>query len=184
MTPAVSRRLIIGALMFASLGIQIAGLFLSVGYHLACGWVDSAGQVLGFNQAVTQDHFRLMWEALSVSEVLSSTGAVIAVFPAGFTLGCGVEALFSSKRRPVWHCSVGQSVVFVGAVAWLWGRAWAGRQGWTGESIVEGELSDACVLGIWLLAWLPAYGWSVVMRRWISPAVSAREWQAISSTLP
>lgn len=180
----VGRAATFGGGLIASFLIQIGAICLSAGYQLAQGRVDAAGHVLGFNQPVTQDHFRLMAEALSFSEVLTHEGLVFAVFPAVVTLVFGIDALCFSKLRRARLYWGGQSVVFVVAVAWLWGRAWAGRQFWTGESIVEGELSDAWIVGIWSLAWLPVYGWIVVTRCWISPTVSARKWQATSSILP
>ena len=66
--------------------------------------------------------------------------------------------------------------IFLASWAGLMIRGGLNGAGWTGETIVEGELCVVFWFGLWLAVWPLAYGCRWLASRLISDAASARGW--------
>ena len=147
----------------SSVAIQLAVILAAAGYHTAFGGVDSAGHVLGFNEPLMWGHVGLMAQSLAASEIFQElhilNGAMLAVT---------LLPLFQFSAPGGWR--TGQRLIrlhsILFAVSWV---AWVGchfvaSHPFTGECIVEGELSFAAVALVWIAAWLPFAGFAIARR--------------------
>jgi hypothetical protein len=166
----VSVLAVIGLLL--SVAIQVAVMLAEAGYQAAFGGVDSAGHVLGFNEPVKWGHVGLMARSLAASEILQALNILNGVM-----LAVTLLPLFQFAAAGGWRIGLrlirGHSVLFaVSWVAWMsW--HWATSHPFTGECIVEGELSFAALALVWIAAWLPVVGFAMARRLLSLPKLTA-----------
>jgi len=140
-----------------SMAVQFAAIFLEAGYWSAVGGAGPAGHVLGFNQPLMPEHIPLMAELFTASKMLPQGDevlrfVVLKIVPILIPL-LAFGQIASHPRSRSWHRWVfPQSALFSALVLLFLTFGWRQGQRWTGESIVEGELSLVMIWGCGLLA--------------------------------
>jgi hypothetical protein len=164
-TPARSKWVPVLAVigLLGSVAIQFAVSLAAAGYHAASGGFDSAGHVLGFNEPLMWGHVGLMAQSLAASEIFQElnilNGAMLAVTLLPLIQFSAAGSWRTGQWLIGWH-----SILF--ALVWLAWISWhfvAGHS-FTGECIVEGELSIVTVALFWIAAWLPFAGFPIARR--------------------
>ena len=149
--------------LLCSVAIQLAVILAAAGYHAAFGGSDSAGHALGFNEPLMWGHVGLMTQSLAASEIFQElnilNGAILTVTLLSLIQFSAAGGWRTGQRLIRLH-----SILF--AVSWV---AWVSchfvaSHPFTGECIVEGELSFVPVALIWLAAWLPFAGFAIARR--------------------
>jgi len=163
------RRIFAVAALILSLGMQAGAIFLAAGYHAACGRADAAGHLLGFNDPIRLSHLGVMADSLNASAILSETN-FLGGLPGLITLAALVGAWWFPVNRTWVRCFARQSVLFVAICLGALLRDVIHGHSWTGECIVEGELSVAMSALLWIAAWIPVLGWEFV--RWLKKFVA------------
>jgi hypothetical protein len=173
-TPLGAKRLPVLAVsgLFLSVAIQLAVVLAAAGYHAAFGAVDSAGHVLGFNEPLMPGHVGLMAQSLTASTILQELHFLNVAL-----LAVTLLALFQRSEAGSWRTGPQlirvHSILFVVSwVAWMCWH-WAASHPFTGECIVEGELSFVAVALVWLAAWLPVAGFAMARRLLSQPKLNA-----------
>lgn len=86
--------------ILASLAFQWLVAVMGAGYHTLSGATDSAGNTLGFNDPITNEHIGMMFAQTPISAVFAGAGWYFSLCMLAH-LG-GLAVIWLAHRRPYW----------------------------------------------------------------------------------